>query len=440
VTPVAGSCGPVDATHISCSLAGPVGPGASVLFLASLTAGQDPGAFTHVLGAGSDGSEPEPDTHLSHVVFEMGVAGEVEPLDLGNSTNYLGTGMLLGSSGTGRPSEEVFLAVNPYCTDKVNGDRYQSGYVGSSCGGGPNPEYRSEGYTYAIDVPEDRTAPIDVLLYDARYNDQFVPTGQTLEEAIDTFRQSGEEPFTFSLYAADSTPLDPTDDPLMCTRTFEFDTPFDAGPYLGSVRWNRLCQIQPDAPAGRYLLRVRNSGMATSPKGDGSNQFGIVAAPAGATEAGDLLCDSGDPGCPVVSGPGEMSIRAWATAAVSRIGLGSVGVEHEGRELRLDLYDPGEGGQFIRILRPTGPGTWAPATVTWSSPGVAGTPSTGTSIPVRAGGTDIFNGRLLSISVDLTGYSPPAGNDRWLLEYQFAGGAVTDRTTWNVSIADRLAP
>jgi hypothetical protein len=249
----------------------------------------------------------------------------------------------------------------------------------------------------------------------------------------------GRDAMTFSLYAADDTPLNELDNPLVCSATYQWNTPFDPTPFLGSYRWNRLCRITTAMPSGRYFVRAHNSGAIGTPLNDGSNQFGIAAVPAGATEPGQALCRGAESeSCPVVSGPGEASIKIAADTPLARIGLGSVGAEHEGRELELELYDPGEGGNFIRVLRPTGPGTWGPAPFTWTAPGLTGPTSPVTSVDVTQ---SRFNGRLLSIEVDLTGYTPPPGNDQWFVEYNFGGGLqVTDRTTWTAWIGDHPAP
>ena len=91
----------------------------------------------------------------------------------------LGTGTLLASyTATGITPEYLYQSVNPYCTDKVNGDRYQSGYFNSAtngtCTGTVNSEYRTSGYSMYIEAPEGRRAAIDVKLYDARYSEAAV--------------------------------------------------------------------------------------------------------------------------------------------------------------------------------------------------------------------------------------------------------------------------
>ena len=429
----------------------------------------------------------------------------VLPVPMGSPRNFMGTGLLQQLAGTGIPNEELFMSINPYCTDKVNGDRHQSGYDGGTCAGTVNGEYRPTGYETYIEVPANPPASIDVLLYDPRYNEDEYNTGVLLsntcvmtypgnwievaafaqprrldgpaqyqtrvggnwsstvtlqpgyywnfnnsvryryklgvetctpqykmEAAIDDFRQDGEEPYTFSLYAADSTPLNDSDNPLIagCTATYQHDTPFNYGPYLTSYRWNKLCTIT-NPQEGRYILRSRNGGAITSPEGDGSNQYGVVARYINASGFG--LCDGRtDATCPRVYGKESLSVRAASTATTAQFFLAEIAPEHTGKTLRLELFDPGEGGRNLRILRPTGANTWTRQSFSWSAPGVGS--GTTDNLPVQSGGTDRFNGKLLTIDVSLSGYSPPANNNWWKIEYEFAGGGVTDRTTWAASV------
>lgn len=425
------------------------------------------------------------DLDLSRTSF----AEYTTPIPLGSPRNFFGLGSVLDRyTATGMTPEFLYQSVNPYCTDKVNGDRYQSGFNGT-CSGSANGEYRSEGYSMYIEAKEGRTSDIEVRLFDARYNEDNAGTptcrptfdrnyttlsstrtvygeilywngsrwvelgvgesataryvryknGETCtypEPGIDDFRQSGNDDYTFTLYSADDTPLDDTDNPAVpgCTETFSHDTPFDGYAFLGSERWNTLCTISTTAPDGKYILRVSNQGSSSgNPENDGSNQWGLVARYTAATDDG--LCDGrNDSMCPRVYGTDAISVKADSEATQASFYLAEIGPEHAGKKLRIELFDPGEGGNNLRIMAPTGPNSWAVAPVTWTSTGASPSSGSGTQIDVTG---SRFNGRLLEITVDLTGYSPPAGgvNDWWQIEYNFTSGAdVTDRTTWSAEI------
>jgi Flp pilus assembly protein TadG len=251
------------------------------------------------------------------------------------------------------------------------------------------------------------------------------------EQQIDRWFGSGtNEVHTFTLYSADNTPLNDTDNPVKCQTQFSNTTPFDNIDYLGSVRWNNLCQITPSDPDGKYILRVENSG-STSPNNNGENNWGLVAK---YTSASPVLCDGrNDAMCPRVYGKNAISVRAVADTTVASFYLAEIPAEHAGKRLRLELWDPGEGGQNIQIMRPSGTNgnTWTATPFSWVSPGVAGSPANNvTSVDVTA---SKFNGRLLEITVDLTGYAPPSNNNWWQIRYTFAG-TVNDRTTWSARI------
>jgi hypothetical protein len=96
----------------------------------------------------------------------------------------------------------------------------------------------------------------------------------------------------------------------------------------------------------------------------------------------------------------------------------------------IKLFDPGEGGNSIQIRKPTGPNSWENASSRWSVDGGASGSST-TSLDVTG---SKFDGKLVTLEVDLAGYAPPSSNQWWQIRYNFGGGKVTDRTTWSVSI------
>lgn len=441
----------------------------------------------------------------------------ITPVPMGSPRNFFGTGQLLRdytTSPTAFESEELYMATNPYCSDREWGDRHQSRWVTTSncTSGSSNDDYRSQGYELYIEAKPNRPGTIEVRLWDPRFNINgiSVPTGaqnctytypssgttgwtsvttnRTLtgplqyqtrintttntwqtpiqvlgagatanvlanraryrapsstnctpvmatEATIDNRRVSQNEDFTFSLYAADSTPLDDNDNPLICRETFSNGTAFESYSYLGSQRWNTLrvsatnranCNITTAMRDGKYILRVKNNG-AVGSNADGSNQWGIVAKYTNAT--GDGLCDGRTYDmCPRVYGKESISVRAAADTTEASFYLAEIAPEHVGKKLKIELFDPGEGGSYIEIRRPTGANTWTAVPFTWTSDG-AGSGS-GTQLSVTG---NKFNGKLVTITVSLDGYAPPLNNNWWKIFYKFSG-AVTDRTTWSAEI------
>ena len=362
------------------------------------------------------------------------IAEYVLPVPLGSPTNYFGTGDLLGLMG--QDSEYFWAAVNGYCTDKVDGDRVLSRYFGNKSpygcpGGTDNTEYRADGYTYYVELPPNRTAPVTLAVYDAGYYPGAPGGSPDLSlrnpSTIDTI---------FELRAADGTPLDDSDNPLYTgcggsgesnPRTFGTDpasTVFNY-PFLGPAsrqRWTRYCTIPTTAPAGRYLLEVRTAaGQANS---TGSNGYSLLARLGTGT-----FCDSRtDASCPRIYGKDDISVFARTTASVGSFYLSEIDRIHAGKSMVIRLWDPGEGGDSIRIRNPDN----ELVEFTYSVDGAAFTTVPTTSLDVTA---SQFNGKSIELLVSLVGYDPPANNNWWKIEYRFRSGVdVTDRTTWSVSL------
>lgn len=441
------------------------------------------------------------------------------PVPLGSPRNYFGTGPLVPAPNT----ELLFQSVNPFCTSKVQGDRHQSGWYSqpaTHCSGttnqGTDGEYAPEGYELFIEAPEGGPGPIEILLYDPRYNNTTINPGgidepletagewvlgnynnnsqcpgsggsvnsgycqyssnrtfsapiawwngstwQTRESGTSgssryfrpyTYRpptyktpdsylgNSNEEDYTFTLYAENS-PFTSSDDVQLCQRTFSRNTAFERT-YLNSSRWNVLCTVTPGSSSDRFILKARNQGPAGSygSRGDGSNQWGVVAKYTGgwAGNIGNGLCDGRTLAiCPRVYGKNAISVYANTTAGTAQFFLAEIDAVHAGKKLILELWDPGEGGSSLRILKPSG-SSWVRTNMTWRSYVNQNTTvdrsGSGQTIDVTG---DIFNGRKLVIEIDLTGYNPAETNKWWKIEYEFNNPArpnVTDRTTWSARI------
>jgi hypothetical protein len=273
-----------------------------------------------------------------------------------------------------------------------------------------------------VEVPATRTAPIDVLLYDARYSPADAGTPD-----VNLF--TGSSSYTYTVFAADDTPLDDSDNDLMATCpavTYTGTTAFSTLTYLGQTRWNTLCTINVSDPGGRYIVRVANT--PDTRYAAGANNYSVVAKYQNAT--GNGLCDARtDTTCPKVYGKGSISVFADQSGSQADFFLSEISSEFTGKTLSITLFDPGEGGDNIRIRKPTATG-FSDATFTWSASN--GTSGSGTSLDVK---NNNFNGQTVVIKVDLAGYNPPANNAWWQIRYNFtAGQAVTDRTTWSAAI------
>ncbi|MFI5393696.1 MAG: hypothetical protein ACHQY1_08170, partial [Myxococcota bacterium] len=199
-----------------------------------------------------------------------------------------------------------------------------------------------------------------------------------------------------------------------------------------SGSWWQLCRIPQTAPGGRYILEVSNQdGIGALDLTKGANNFGIAATPS----SPQRLCDARtDTTCPKVYANQHLSVRAAASSSTANFFLSDIGPEHKGKKVVITLWDPAEGGESIRVRRPTGTNTWTNQTFDWTSTnGTRPGASNATSIDVT--GT-VFTNHMITISFTLpTTYAPPTDNEWWQIGYTFSGTVpVTDRTTWSVSI------
>jgi hypothetical protein len=253
------------------------------------------------------------------------------------------------------------------------------------------------------------------------------------EPSVDLNLYSGDQSYTFTLYAADNTPLSDADNPPVsgCSQTFTRDTPFTSGlSFMGSFRWNRLCTISTTMAAGRYILRVTNN--QGERYGAGANNFAMVAKYTGAAYTpASALCDSRSVStCPRVYGKDAISVFADQSDSTADFFLAEIEPLHVGKKLQVELFDPGEGGNNIRLRRPTGANTWTDATFSWTATnGTSGGPTTSLDVT-----NSRFNGHTVSLIIDLAGYSPPTNNRWWQVRYNFTSGEVTDRTTWSAKV------
>ena len=354
----------------------------------------------------------------------------VLPVPLGSPRNFFGTGTL--PSGY---SENIYQAVNTWCTDKIDGDRYQSPFFGNrpysakNCpttysGSYMNPEYRDYGYETYVEVPANRTGDIDVLLYDPRYR-----VGGS--EVVDLALSTGSQAMNYKLYAPDDTPLTDADNPLVAGCSIRYYTqPYAGFTFLGSTYWMNFCTITTSMPTGKYILRVTND------KGSlwaaGSNSYGVVAkySTAPYTAAG-ALCDARFVDtCPRVYGKDAISVYANQSSSTADFYLAEIDSIHVGKKMAIQLWDPGEGGNNIRIRRPTGTNSWTDATFTWTaSDGTSGGPTTTLDVT-----NSKYNGETVELLIDLAGYNPPSNNKWWQIRYNFGSGTVTDRTTWSAKV------
>lgn len=392
-------------------------------------------------------------------ITRQATAEYVLAVPMGSPKNYIGTDWLVSSD-----PENFVLAINGGCAPKEWGDplasnldlTYDAGGTGWTCPhslGGPGPDPSGTGYgvvnatnvepwSYAfyIDVPAGLSAPVDLYILSPAFDGRVGTIDNDYSFDIDPYFDITT---TWRIRAPDATPLDDNDNPLYaCTSgraagsgivTYPDNDPG------GSITlfpgdtgdWEKFCTISAASP-GRYILEVATEDL--EPNSFAHNRFALLAR----AQGGPLTCDTRvDALCPSVVAKEWLSI--WADlGGNAEFYLAEVGDQHQGKTMRVTLFDPGEGSQGIQILDPLG----NPVNFTWqTSDGldsgsgnyldVSGT----TSPPPGQASASYFNNRFVEIDVSLpTDFTAAYGSARWWKVRYVTGSAPEDRTTWSVQI------
>ncbi len=416
----------------------------------------------------------------------------IDPVPLGSPRNYLGTGNLLDVGGSA-PTENVWMSMNGECNQSDNGDLISAfrHATASNCTSVPsNSYYDGGGYDYYIEVPATRTTPIDVWTYEPYVTPSREFPSMDLPGNPNFFTE-------INVYQADGTIFDDSDNPHACG--FRFSGPTAASMTIQSVdqngvpsptartftdlraqsatydtssgwassypnlatdrknRWFRLCTIPAatsSLPAGateKWLMNVSHSGVANT-NYRYENNHGFVAARQGASTT--LFCDSRtEAGCPKIFGKDWVSffVSCPPNSTGSPTGcqststsnaeffLAEIDSVHEGKKLKVTVYDADENATTLRLRRPTGTDSWTDVGFTWTcevarTGGSCGSGGSTTSLNLRnASNNPRFNDGIVTLEFDLTGYSPPADNQWWRVAYTFAN-EPTDHTTWAVRV------
>jgi len=333
---------------------------------------------------------------------------------------------------SGTDKENFYAAINGYCWGKIQGDPYAVKYTnttGNGCTDGSataNADYKSSGnqYEYYITLPASRSQPVMVNIWN--------PADKATDSSDPSPHGNTNVTATFELRAPDSTPLNDSDNPLQsCTGSGQsnprqYDAADNDRTLLGYSGWSDFCTIPTSAPAGKYILGIKN--LANESGSNGSQGYAVMASYNGS----GTTCDGRtDTTCPKVAGKNWISILA-TTTSTAKFFLAEIPAEHAGKTVKITLFDPGEGGSSIRIIKPDG----NYATFTAQDMGTDGiTPST----PLSASSTlDVrgsrYNGKFVELSIALpSNYDTLYTQWWWKIEYNLSG-TVTDRTTWGVRV------
>jgi len=240
----------------------------------------------------------------------------------------------------------------------------------------------------------------------------------------------------FMLYGPDPTPLDTTDgDELLCTVRYEsrdsrtedfpgwnpsWESFDDADPAVLATMWDGMatsadqqyCVGNFDRGPGIYPLRVMVEHSASQ---KGRNKYSLRTSTSGPKT--------------YISGLGDIGIYANVEeGGVSEFYLAKVEEIHAGKNLIIELWDPGDitGGNNSDSVR-VYDGFGSIPDCSWSA--TNGDSGSGPCI-ITTGGK-VFNGHLVTMVLPIPADYSCDGDTCWFrIEYRYPTGSVHDSTTW----------
>ena len=351
-------------------------------------------------------------------IGRQAVSEYVESVPLGSPESRFGTGT---ETWPGVVASNFNAALSGYCTPKAAGEMIMGRYFNTgwgNCEGAPgswdlNVHYEPAGYRYAVDKPEGLTQAIDILVFD----DSACTTGI---DSIAPWLSAYSFRTEWTLYAADSTPINDYDNPVAATHMSAEDG--DCG------SWETLFTIPGTGQAGRWYVGVRT---LAGDYGSGHNLYGIWARRAGDTAPCSSLTDAL---CPQMFAVERMGVTV-STPGISTADffLAEIAPVHAGKQMRISLWDTADGMNNLQILDPLG----NPASFTYSTSDGAysGSNDTCSGQPCLDVSANQFNNRLIELVIDLPTASTFATYpDNWWNINYVSSNSVWDRTVWGVEI------
>ncbi|MFN8619917.1 MAG: pilus assembly protein TadG-related protein [Chloroflexota bacterium] len=367
---------------------------------------------------------------------------------------------VVAPDGTVLAPQNFWGAMQSQGAPMIQGDAYMTKWNPRSTS--VNPLYApNDYYNYAIEMPPGTTNG-EVWIFDPGFCDGGssrgtgenwtvgAPNGYSSRDPISSF---------FDLFNTNNTPYDSGDDTLVASTNNTFrqlsysdfelgvTTATDCATATGHHSWYRLAQGLSGGSKGTvYRLHTYSTDPSSPSQQDnatGLNAFAFWAKAAGGT--------------PKVYGIGSMEAYIRLPGGTSsEFYMAKVEAQHAGKTLEIDLWDPGDTGNLsatLQILQPTTTSYQPVAfsyTATATASGASACSSRSgtnvTSVVTNTGGTSLFNGCWITISIPLpnTYSAPHPSSDTitseggwWKIRYTMGGLATdfsTDLTTWQVQV------
>jgi len=355
----------------------------------------------------------------------------VKPVPMGSPNRCFGQDPT-GTYCTPEPGG-FWAAVSAPYTKKENGDPYSTRCLeptgnAANCSS-TNSEYARggsyNGYYYAVEVSPG-VSNLQVRLYDAGFYDRNI----NVETGDSTFQPGNNDPWAntrFRLMAVDSTPHDPTDNPVVAGCDYTL-TP---GQWEGALRnkWATMCTIGGAVTPGIWVLHVQTEGV-----GAGSNSYSVAAV-------------SGSGPQPRVYGINDMSIWNNQLGGSTDLHLVEVDPIHAGSKLELQFFDPGDAqaDSWMSVRDPYGNVPtcgWESrdynGTIVESGNGACSWQTTDTSLPDKRR----FNNQWITATIEIADTYTCNGSDCfWKMNMNLSD--PNERTVWRARVIGnpvRLVP
>lgn len=314
---------------------------------------------------------------------------------------------------------------------------------------GRNENHDPEGYFFVVDIPEGRGATgVDVAIYD----------GGLCTSNPGNLKPGNDRNGThvkFTLWDATDTPLDDSDIIQVSSWTPAEGVGCNAWTTPGNNGMPGTWSI-PSTEVGRYYVQVQNNEDYWQGFGDGVNYWAIEARDNGAGD-GTTCFTFETATCVGVYARDRMPIRTQTTGDVATFYLANVEPIHEGKFLEVEMWDLGEGMDYVQFLDPEG----NPADFTWRTDDTSfitgiGSPNTehasetctlGVTECLNVGTTGIapkiadwsnhgrFNGRWVTARISLASIPDDLDDYWWQIRYVKKSTANSaDWTTWSTRV------
>ena len=359
-------------------------------------------------------------------ISRTAVAEYIPPLKLGSPDNQFGNSCDPTQPGcTGQPN--FWANIHGKWTATSMGDAYSSWCTSQTddpaCPKNTSPPARTGGYLYGIESTGSFTVQGNDLAFhntsDGNPTSDLIRTGDRgCEDWGPSAAPDCGPTIIANLYAPDPTPLDVSDNALLCTAVLP---PQPQVPATAAYSWTEPdgdpCWTQ--SGSGIYVLQIMVQDPGATTDRAGLNRYGVRV-----TGAGSKLF-----------GLGDFALYNNASGTTTSFYLAEVPTYYHGKTFVVELWDPGDapGGGTLKIVDPTGTTfddgecrvyTRPTVTANWA---LLNTIGPGNDCQETVAPQE-YNADWLKFELDLPA-EYACTNCWWKVDYDYPGG-VQDTTTW----------